>query len=251
MSAASVEAASEEAEPASVASDAWTNLALTLPIALLYHLGVVFLPFRNAADPVTSELTSLAKESIALYLTLTVAIGAIFGLVLASLGKSRALAPQRLLGMIVEGAAYAILMRLAGAWVLQTLPLQSTTGVETVERVDAALQSELFADVVMSLGAGFYEELAFRVGLFGCGAWIIKTMEGSTITSYGLQIGWGLITALAFSGWHHMGPGADSFELRVFMYRAVCGAVLTLIFSLRGFGAAVWTHAIYDIWAMV
>ena len=31
------------------ASDAWSDLVLTLPIFILYHLGVVLLPVRNAA----------------------------------------------------------------------------------------------------------------------------------------------------------------------------------------------------------
>ena len=37
------------------ASGPLTDLALTLPIFLAYHLGVVFLPVRNAADMVTSR----------------------------------------------------------------------------------------------------------------------------------------------------------------------------------------------------
>ena len=43
-------------------SDAWTDLGLTLPIFVLYHLGVVFLPIRNAADPVTHELISKSSR---------------------------------------------------------------------------------------------------------------------------------------------------------------------------------------------
>jgi len=31
----------------------------------------------------------------------------------------------------------------------------------------------------------------------------------------------------------------------------VCGLAFTGIFVLRGFGPAVWTHALYDIWVLV
>src|SRR3954471_733946 len=78
-------------------SDPWTDLALTLPIFVVYHLGVIFLPVRNAADPVTSELRALAKHSLPTYAALTLAIGAIFVAVLWTLGRRQALEPRRFL----------------------------------------------------------------------------------------------------------------------------------------------------------
>src|ERR1051325_1517291 len=75
--------------------DARTDLALTLPIFVVYHLGVIFLPIRNAADPVTSELKSLAKHSLPMYAGLTLAIGAAFVGVLWTLGQKRALSGAR------------------------------------------------------------------------------------------------------------------------------------------------------------
>ncbi len=228
-------------------SDAWTDLALTLPIFLLYHLGVVFLPVRNAADPVTSELQTLAHESLFSYAALTAAIGIAFVLTLAAFGKKKAFAPHRFLLLGAEGVIYALVMRFAGAWALEALPLSAET-----DPGDAPAWTEgTFSSVVMSFGAGFYEELTFRVGLFGAGAWIVKTMEGKGPTGIGLMLAWGLVEAVAFSAWHHFGPGADPFEMRVFAYRAVCGIVLTGIYATRGFAPAVWTHALYDLWAML
>ena len=226
-------------------SDAWTDLALTLPIFVLYHLGVVVLPVRNAADPLTTELTALANHSLPLYFGLTVAIGAIFVLVLAALGQGKAFAPHRFLLIGAEGIAYAVVMRFVGGWALEALPLQAVS-----EEMSDELANGTFGAVVMSLGAGFYEELAFRVALFGSGAWIIKTMEDTSPTGIGLMLAWGLVSALAFSGWHHVGPMADDFDMQVFAYRSVCGLVLTAIYAFRGFGPAVWTHVLYDVWAM-
>ena len=37
-------------EPAPKGSDPWSDLALTLPIFIVYHLGVAFLPVKNAAE---------------------------------------------------------------------------------------------------------------------------------------------------------------------------------------------------------
>jgi len=231
-------------KPIEKASDAWTDLGLTLPVFVLYHLGVVFLPVRNAADPVTSELRALANHSLPLYASLTVAIGAAFVLVLAMLGRGKVLALHRFVLVGLEGVACALVMRLIGGWALEALPLQSAAGAEE------ELAAGTFGDLVMSLGAGFYEELAFRVGLFGAGAWVIKLMFEKGATMLVLYIGWAVIGAVGFSAWHHVGPLADAFDMRVFAYRAVCGLVLTGIYVFRGFAPAVWTHVLYDVWAM-
>lgn len=235
--AAEVEAPSEIAEK----SDAWTDLGLTLPIFVLYHLGVVFLPVRNAADPVTSELKTLANESMLEYAGLTLAIGTAVVLFLYLVGRGHAFRGWRFGLLLGEGLLYATLMRTAGAWVLGTLPLAKGT-------VD---EGGVFSGVVMSFGAGFYEEIMFRVLLFGVGSWIIKSMVGKGPTGLACILGWALASGLLFSAWHYVGPLADPWDLRSFAYRATCGLVLALIYALRGFAPAVWTHALYDIWAMV
>lgn len=235
------EAAEKSEESAASGSNVWTDLGLTLPIFLFYHLGVVFLPVRNAADPVTGELKALANQSLPLYASLTVAIGAAFVLLMSLIGKAGALQIWRFGVVAIEGVAYAMVMRIVGAWALDAVPLSSAGGF---------MGDGKFPAVVMSLGAGFYEEILFRVGLFGSGAWVIKTMEGWGPTSLVMLVGWAVCAALAFSGWHHIGPLADAFDMRVFVYRTVCGLVLTAIFAFRGFAPAVWTHVLYDVWAM-
>jgi Type II CAAX prenyl endopeptidase Rce1-like len=220
-------------------SDAWTDLALTLPIFLIYHLGVVFLPVRNAADPVTHELRSLANASMVTYAGITLAIGAAFVLVLITLGRGKALDKKRFLYIAVEGALYAILMRFAGAYAVGSLRLGPPGG------------SGVFSGVVMSLGAGFYEEIAFRVGLFGLGALILRRVLAAGPKRLVAVCAWAVCAAMVFSGWHYVGELGDSFELSSFVFRAVCGLVLTAIYALRGFAPAVWTHALYDIWVLV
>jgi hypothetical protein len=116
----------------------------------------------------------------------------------------------------------------------------------------------------MSLGAGFYEEIAFRVILFGVGAkvWIHvfagatmgvlsgsrPPLGGKTLLVFGL---WSLACAIAFSGVHYVGSLGEAFEARSFLYRAVLGLVLTVVYLTRGFATAVWTHTLYDVWVLV
>jgi len=222
-------------------SDAWTDLALTLPLFLVYHLGVVFLNVRNAADPVTQELRALANQSLALYAGLTLAVGAGMVAVLVTLGRGHAFDKKRFAFVALEGALYAILMRFAGAYAVGSLRLGPP----------AAVPSGGFGGIVMSLGAGFYEEIAFRVGLFGLGAMLFKGMFGNGIRRTVLTIAWAVMAAAVFSGWHYVGSLGDGFSVQSFVFRMVCGLVLTAIYFFRGFAPAVWTHALYDVWVMV
>jgi hypothetical protein len=62
---------------------------------------------------------------------------------------------------------------------------------------------------------------------------------------------WALVSAAIFSGVHYVGALGDTFAVGSFVFRFVLGLALTLIYVLRGFAAAVWTHALYDAWVLV
>ena len=208
-------------EPVTLArkSDPWTDLALTLPIFVFYHLGVIFLPVRNAADPVTAEMHALAKHSLPAYAALTLAIGAALVAVLWTAGRRQALDPKRFVLIGLEGALYAALMRAAGAYVVGSLRL-----------LPGAKEGGVFGSVVMALGAGFYEEVAFRVILFGAGAAVLRRLLGlSGLKAFVVLAVWGLAESFAFSAWHYTGSLGDRLELGSFVFRAVCGLVLTAI----------------------
>ena len=224
-------------------SGPWADLALTLPVFVAYHLGVVFLPVRNAADVVTRELTTLAENSIWQYIGLTLGIGAAFAGVLLMLGRGHTMHSSRFVFVAIEGILYAIAMRLAGQYVVTQLTLVGGGGIA----------DSRFGALVMSLGAGFYEELAFRVVLFGLGLRLLLGLVGSLSRVKRTLVGlaWALAIACVFSGWHYVGDLGESFELRSFVFRTVCGIAFTLIYTFRGFAPAVWTHTIYDAWILL
>lgn len=76
-------------------------------------------------------------------------------------------------------------------------------------------------------------------------------MQKSKFGSLLIMLAWAVVCAIVFSGVHYVGSMGDSFALPSFLFRAVLGLALTLIFVTRGFAAAVWTHAVYDIWVLV
>jgi hypothetical protein len=244
-----------ERVPTSLASKpgAWNELVLTLPVFLVYQLGVVFLNVRNATDLVTAQLLQLSHGDRMTYLELTTAIGLGTAAFFALLGRGQSLRWSKLVQMGIEGGAYAIAMGTAASWVVGKL----------FAGVRAPVVDGPFTGVVMSFGAGFYEELAFRVVLFGAGAkllaWLlagqrIRWVGDSGPKSAGaivLTVVWAVASAAIFSGMHYLGPLGDPFDMRSFVARGVLGLALTLVYSMRGFAAAVWTHALYDVWVLV
>ncbi len=220
-------------------SSAWTDLGLTLPIFVFYHLGVMFLPVRNAADVVTQELVSLAHHDRIAYVGLTLGLGALYVAVLLLIGRGQTLRWKSFAWLAFEGIVYAVAMRLVAAAVVGRLFLAG--GVEG-----------RFTGLIMSLGAGLYEEVAFRVLLFGIGLKCLRVLftPSSPLERWLLGLGWALVCALIFSAWHHLGVYGDTLDARVFVFRAVCALVFTLIYVTRGFAPVVWTHVVYDVWVL-
>jgi hypothetical protein len=227
------------------------ELALTLPVFLAYQLGVVFLDVRNATDLVTGRLLELSRGDRLTYLGLTASMGILVSAALAVLGRGQTFRFGKVIQIAMEGAAYAIAMGAASAWI-----------VGKVFAGSAPRGEDPLAGLIMSLGAGFYEELAFRVLFFGAGAkllvWLLARervgLVGAApplrLTSVAVMVGWAIVCAGVFSALHYVGPLGDTFALRSFVTRAVLGLMLTLVYALRGFAAAVWTHALYDVWVL-
>jgi len=221
------------------------DLALTLPIFVIYHLGVVWMDVQNAADLVTRELKALASASLVTYSGLTLAIGAIFAGILLVLGRGHTLRWQRFALVAVEGILYAVAMRLVASYLVGKVHLDA--GLPATDTGPG-----FFTAIVLSLGAGLYEEIAFRVGLYGVGRRLLLAMMPEALPGQRLlaSVGWALLAAAVFSGWHYFGQFGEPFELRSFLFRWVCGLVFTLIYVFRGFAPVVWTHALYDIWVL-
>ena len=105
--------------------------------------------------------------------------------------------------------------------------------------------SSLATQVMISLGAGIYEELLFRVILVSGLAWLARKVFGWSVTSAGLlAVGVG---ALIFSAFHYIGPYGDRLSLGSFAFRTVAGLLFSSLYMLRGFGITAWTHALYDV----
>lgn len=117
-----------------------------------------------------------------------------------------------------------------------------------VERLGVKLEITIptarIAPVLTFIGAGIYEEVLFRLGLFVGAYWLLRVVQIPVLPA-------GLIAAVgaaaAFAAAHHLGPYGEAMNPHVFLFRAIAGLYFTLLFVGRGFGIAVGAHAGYDI----
>ena len=103
--------------------------------------------------------------------------------------------------------------------------------------------------LMLSLGAGLYEELLFRVLLVSALAALARVVFGFGVKGAGVFAT--IIGALIFSAFHYIGPFGDPFRLTSFTFRAISGVAFSALYRLRGFGITAWTHALYDAFLLL
>ncbi len=147
--------------------------------------------------------------------------------------------PRYFLWMLLESAAYAVVIALLVANLVQAiLPMLA----------QAAPIEGLAMKLALSVGAGLYEELLFRVLLVGMLFWALRRIMGSRALAYAIAA---LVGAFLFSLMHYIGPLGDPFQPGSFLFRMFFGLALNVVFLWRGFGVAAWTHALYDVMVLV
>jgi hypothetical protein len=221
------------------------SLLFALPLLLLYET-LAFVLSHDAIAGVRNGADVLLKS---LFVGLGGRIGLIvFGLVLLGTGavlvyrdrRSGKLRGRFFLGMAAESAVYAGLFG-AVAGMLTALLLRGLVRLAVAPDTRLDLPTQL----MISLGAGIYEELLFRVLIVGTIAWLARRVLGWGPLPAGMVAT--LLGALVFSIFHYIGPYGDRLQLASFAFRAIAGVLFSGLYLTRGFGITAWTHAIYDV----
>jgi hypothetical protein len=230
------------------------SLLFALPLLVLYELLAftlshdAILGVRNGADVLLKSLfVGLGgREGLIVFGLLLLGTGAV--LVARDLRRSGGIDPRVFGFMLLESVACALLFGL----VVGTLPGLLLGGLVTAPGPAlAAVQGPgpaglgLATKLMISLGAGIYEELLFRVLLVGLLAWGGRRLLGWSAGPAGALAT--LVGALVFSAFHYVGPYGDPLELPSFTFRALAGVAFSALYLLRGFGITAWTHALYDV----
>lgn len=213
---------------------------ISIPLLLLYEILILISQPQGNIARISVDVwfksffTYFGLNAISTTLILAAVIGGI--IVYKKRDELKSVRKNYLLMMIGEATFYAILVALVVSNVVDFILLQSANGL-TGDFNKLQL-------IALSLGAGLYEELFFRVILVSFLIFIFDKIFKNKSYSTGVAI---VFAALIFSGVHYVGDFADLWLLSSFLFRFLFGLALNLIYVIRGFGLAAWTHAIYDL----
>lgn len=235
--------------------------ALTLPLLLVHGLGATLAPeVRNGADVLSVAIAAAfsaagwggATPWAALYGGLAVVqLGLVVWLAGRGQFQLRWVAP-----FLAECGTYAVACGLLasvgtagllGAIAAPGEAAATAAALPSIPRAatSAALAPGMLDAILISFGAGFHEELVFRLGaIAGVGR---RWLGDGWRRHLGAVMVLVVAAAALFSAAHHL---IEPFQAGVFVFRAAMGLLFGVLFLLRGFAVAAWTHALYDIWVL-
>lgn len=213
--------------------DPLAGLYLTIPVFLLYHLGILLIDRRNGVDLVSVATFKLLHFSTLAYVLVTLGVAVAIAVAIWVLRRRGSMKPAEWGSMLIESAILAVVTPVIASWFVKTFFSWSMGA-------DVGVVDKL----VMSAGAGFHEEIVFRVGLFGALVWLLKTVKLSAGKAAFIAA---VLSSVVFSAVHYVGPFGDDLVLASFMFRTFSGLILAAIYWWRGFAVAVYTHMFYDM----
>lgn len=221
---------------------------LTLPFLLLYEIGIFLL---NAGSPygvrigadivVKNALNFVGLDGTFLFSLLLLILGA--GIFWYEKNHGVVVRLRYLGFMFLESLLYALVLGIAvGTFVGGIFGMSVGT---TALQMPGDPGGSVLSGLVLSLGAGVYEELIFRLLLVSLLFALLFFLRRSEKVRYAIAA---VVGALIFSAVHYTGAYGDSFEVASFTFRFLMGLALNGLMLLRGFGIAVAAHALYDVW---
>jgi hypothetical protein len=226
------------------------SLTFAFPLLVAYEVLAFTLSHdslagvRNGADVMLKSVFVLlgGRNGLLVFGALLVGTGVV--LVWRDRRRSGPIEGRVLVLMMVEAVLYALAFGLVTG-ILTGLLLGGLRTAADLRLAAGPGGMSLATRLMISLGAGIYEELLFRVILVGALAWTARRTFGWGPGAAGVRAT--VRGALDFSAFHYIGPYGDRLELSSFAFRAIAGVLFSGLYLLRGFGITAWTHALYDI----
>jgi CAAX prenyl protease-like protein len=227
------------------------SLLFALPLLLIYEALAALLAgdpsvagVRNGADVLIKSLFITVAGQRGPLLFMAIVIGVSLWLVSRDLRASGGRLEAWVFGgMVLESLALSLVFGL----VVGTLTAR-ILGPLGALAAGAGSEMETMgwpARLMLSIGAGLYEELLFRVVIVSAIANGARLVFGWRRGAAGVIAT--ILGALIFSAFHYIGPYGDNFALQSFTFRTIAGVLFSALYLTRGFGITAWTHAIYDV----
>jgi hypothetical protein len=222
------------------------SLTFALPLLLLYELLEAVAPVRmqggvvrNGADVILTSLFTAVFGPRGPMVFMALVIGGAVVLIWRD-RRVGPVQPRRFLLMLLESCALA----LAFGFVVGTATVRLLGPLRSLAAGAAGMQGSPLELFTLSLGAGLYEELLFRVVLVALISNAIRLLGFGRMTAGVVAV---LAGALIFSAFHYIGPLGEPLRLESFVFRALAGVAFSALYLTRGFGITAWTHALYDV----
>ena len=223
------------------------SLLFALPLLLAYETLAAILPVqethgvRNGADVmIKSIFTLLLGRWGPLAFGVALVVGCLW-LVRRDVGQhGGTLRPRVFGGMAIESIGLALVFGIVvGIITARLLGALHLLAMAPVAQLDVPTR------LMVSLGAGLYEELLFRVVLVSGLAAIGRGLFAWSARAAGVFAV--IVGALVFSAFHYVGAYGDVLTVQSFTFRMIGGLFFSALYLLRGFGIDAWTHALYDV----
>jgi len=213
------------------------SFIITLPIFLIYELGIFWMRniefnyIQNGADVLIEQIILKLGFDV-IYVSSIIFLFILLIIIYYQKRHFNSLSISRsYLGvMFLESMVYAsILFFLMGNLYLMDV---ST--------------NDIYCNMILSLGAGIYEELIFRVLSIYISYQSIKFLF--RLGKFSANFYAVILSAILFSLFHFI--GAESFNQEAFAVRFIAGIFLASLYVQRGFGITAITHSFYDIFVI-
>ena len=218
--------------------DGLTSAVLVFPLFLIYQIGILSGRGQNGVDFLTRALIELGQRDVTNYLIAMSVLLVVYAAVLVLLRRRGSFSPQAFGPMLLESSIYALVM---GSVIL--FVMKSFLGV--LPGLFIGVRNPIDV-IVISAGAGFHEELIFRVILMGGLAWLLTGLTGKK-RAWLIAL---VASSVLFSIAHHIGPAGEAFTFSAFVSRTLAGVFFAIVYQTRGFAVAAWTHALYDVYVL-
>jgi hypothetical protein len=218
------------------------SLAFLLPLVILYEVGTrafTFDPVHQTEQRIVAfnlmQQFFLLFGATVRYLPAMAVVGVLLAWHIAR-GDAWKVRGSHVIGMGIESFLLALPLITLGRVAEQYLSHLPLAGSATRLGATPGL-------LVLSLGAGVYEELVFRLIAFALLSFVLVDVLSVRKTTAALLIV--LVSATLFSAYHYLGD--EPFRIWTFAFRAAAGVYFGIVFACRGFGITAGAHAAYDI----
>lgn len=216
-------------------------LIFLLPMVVAYEVGMVL---RHGDVPMTERPGLAAQQLLQWFFSL-------FGaksLLLPGLALLAVLLVWHIASTHPWKVSWPAMAGMTGESVLLSIPvlllnelIRESSGLQAV----VGMTYSTFDNLLLSIGAGIYEELVFRLIIISLlTLLLIDVGRVKQVPGVALAV---ILSSLAFAAHHYPPIGADNWSTSEFAFRAAAGAYLAAVFVVRGFGLAVGCHVCYDV----